>query len=141
MIKYDSDRNINIPYGLGNAPAAVVDYISAKYDLILFNNATKVSYFYTGKPDVGNGMYYELADFEPNDLPYGEYSYALIFNALADVSYTAKNSLLDTEVTYNGTTYLLKDLNPELGLLKYVDDSVDDTQYRDTDKTFYYKKK
>ena len=141
MITYDSNRKIDIPYGLGNAPAAVVDFVSGKYDLILFNNATKNTYIYKGIPDIGNGMYYELADFDAGDIPYGEYSYALIFNALSGVEYTAKDSLLGTEVTYNGVTYKLEELTPEVGLLKYVNDDEEEPVYRDKDTEFYYRKK
>lgn len=141
MIKYDRDRNISIPYGLGNAPAATLKLVSGRYDLILFNNATKKVYVFTGLTDVGTEMYYELSNFEPGDIPCGEYSYALIYNVLEGVEYTLKNSLLGTELTYNGTTYHLEDLTPETGLLKYLSDTEEDTQYRDTEKEFYYHKK
>lgn len=141
MITYDSDRKTDIPYGLGNAPAAVVGFVPGIYDLVLFNNATKNTYFYKGIPDIGNGMYYELADFDAGDIPYGEYSYALIYDALTGVEYTAKDSILDTEVSYNGTTYRLEELTPEVGLLKYVSDEGEEPVYRDRDTEFYYRKK
>lgn len=141
MIKYSRERIISIPYGLGNAPAAELALVSGRYDLILFNNATKAAYVFTGLTDIGTEMYYDLAGFEPGDIPYGEYSYALIYNVLRGVEYTLKNSLLGTEVTYNGVTYQLEDLTPELGLFKYLNDSVEEPEYRDTEKEFYYRKK
>lgn len=141
MVKYDRDRNISIPYGLGNAPAATLGLVSGRYDLVLFNNATKKAYVFTGLTDVGTELYYDLNNFDPGDIPCGEYGYALVFNILTGVEYTLKNSLLDTELTYNGTVYRLADLMPELGLLKYLGDTEENTQYRDTEKEFYYRKK
>lgn len=140
MIKYSSERIIAIPYGLGNAPAAKLELVPGRYDLILFNNATKKGYVFTGLTDIGTEMYYDLTGFDPGDIPYGEYGYALIYNVLRGVEYTLKNSLLGTEVTYNGVTYHLEELTPELGLLKYVNDSVEEPEYRDTEKEFYYRK-
>ena len=142
MINYDSERKLEIPYGLGNVPVAVAEYVPARYDLILFNNATKKTYIFEKVPDAGNGMYYELAGFDPGDIPTGEYSYALIYNALSGVQYTPKNSLLGTELTYNGRTYQLEELSPETGILKYIGEGVEDNaEYRDTEKEFYYRKK
>lgn len=111
------------------------------YDLFLFNNATKKTYIYTGLEDTGEKLYYEFDNFNPGDIPYGEYSYALIYNELAGVVYTPKNALLDIEARYNGETYTLRDLNPETGLLKYLNEDTEEPAYRDTDKEFYYRRK
>ena len=141
MIKYSSERILSVPYGLGNAPAAKLELVPGRYDLILFNNATKQAYLFRGLTDIGTEMYYDLAGFDPGEIPYGEYGYALIYNVLNGVEYTLKNSLLDSEVNYNGTVYRLEELTPELGLFKYINDNVEEPEYRDTEKEFYYRKK
>lgn len=113
------------------------------YDLILFNNATKKSYAYTGLTDTGEKLYYRFDNFDPGDIPSGEYSYALIFNELGILEYEFKNALLDTIIRFDGATYRLRDLAPELGLLKYLPegDEQEAPTYRDTEKEFYYRKK
>lgn len=111
------------------------------YDLFLFNNATKKTYIYTGLEDTGEKLYYEFDNFDPGDIPYGEYSYALIYNELAGVEYTPRNALLETEVAWQGNVYRLRDLNPETGLLKYLNEDTEEPAYRDTDKEFYYRRK
>lgn len=113
------------------------------YDLILFNNATKKAYAYTGLTDTGEKLYYRFDGFDPGDIPTGEYTYALIFNELGILQYEFKNSPMDTLIHFDGATYRLGDLSPEIGLLKYL--SEDNTEnapvYRDTEKEFYYRKK
>ena len=141
MIKYTNERIITVPFGLGNAPVSELKLVAGRYDLILFNNATKKGYVFTGLTDTGTEMYYDLNGFEPGDIPYGEYSYALIYNVLTGVEYTLKNSLLGTDITYNGITYHLEELTPEIGLFKYVNENVEEPEYRDTEKEFYYRKK
>jgi hypothetical protein len=114
------------------------------YDLILFNNATKKAYAYTSLDDTGEDRYYRFENFEIGDIPYGEYSYALFFNELGVLEYTFKNSLWGTTVTYDGQTYQLKDLSPEIGLLKYLPEGEDEEPqetYRDKDVEYYYRKK
>ena len=113
------------------------------YDLILFNNATKKAYLYTGLTDSGEKLYYRFDNFHPGDIPTGEYTYALIFNELTGVTYTFKNSLLDTLLTVDGTSYRLGDLSPEIGLLKYLPTGAEEepATYRDTNKEFYYRRK
>lgn len=112
------------------------------YDLILFNNATKKAYLYSGLEDSGEKPYYRFEDFDIGDVPGGEYNYALIWNELTGVTYTFKNAILDTIVSYDGQEYQLRDLNPELGLLRYVtEETGEQPTYRDTEKEYYYRKK
>lgn len=115
------------------------------YDLILFNNATKQTHVYTGLTDSGEKLYYEFDNFDAGDIPYGEYAYALIYNELSGVTYEPKNALLDTLVTYDGQTYRLGDLSPELGLLKYVPEESEEEEkapsYRDSNVEYYYRRK
>lgn len=113
------------------------------YDLILFNNATKKAYVYPSLKDTGEKLFYRFEDFNPGDIPYGEYQYALIFNELGILDYDFKNVLLDTLITFDGQTYQLRDLSPELGLLKYLPEGEDEDAptYRDTQQEFYYRRK
>ena len=113
------------------------------YDLILYNNATKKAYLYTPLRDTGEKLYYRFEDFDPGDIPYGEYEYALIFNELGILQYTFKNCLLDTLITFDGNTYRLGDLSPEIGLLKYLPEGDETPQetYRDTEREYFYRRK
>ena len=113
------------------------------YDLILFNNATKKAYLYSGLTDTGEKLYYRFENFIIGDIPYGEYEYALIYNELKGVEYTFKNTLLETLLEAYGITYRLADLSPELGLLKYLpeDNEEEAPVYRDTEKEYFYRRK
>lgn len=115
------------------------------YDLILFNNATKQCYVYPSMRDSGTEIYYRFTNVDLGDIPYGEYEYALIFNELGTIEYEFNNSLLGTLLHFEGETYRLTDLAPELGLLKYVpneEEAQEDAPvYRDTDTEYYYRRK
>lgn len=111
------------------------------YDLILFNNATKKAYLYQGLEDTGEKIYYEFDNFNIGEIPYGEYEYALIYNELTGVTYEFKNGLFETLIHYEGATYRLPDLNPELGLLKYAGEEKREDTYRDTDREFFYRRR
>lgn len=132
-------NDIEIPDGLGNFYGTEPGDI---FDLILFNLATKKAYLYRNLFDAGTPNAVQINRFDIGEVPTGEYEYALLKNTRGYLEYTFKNSLLDTVVSLDGTEYSLFDLNPDLGLLKYIgEDTGEEPEYRDTEKEFYYRKK
>lgn len=113
------------------------------YDLLLFNNATKHGYVYRNLYDSGEATYYQFNFFNFGDIPTGEYSYALI-PAVGYRVYAFKDNLLDTQIGGEGGIKL-KEYQPVVGLLKYVEQDWEERQkeptYRDTDKEFFYRRK
>lgn len=115
------------------------------YTLFLQNNATKKEYYFDGLDNIGNPLYFEFK-IDLDSLDGGEYTYALIFNERIDCEYELKDALLDTVIKTGEGNVILRDLEPELGLLRIVMDneSTEDVKpvYRDknTDFTYYRKK-
>ena len=132
-------KELTPPPGLGNFGDNTP---GGTYDLVLFNNATKQGYVYKNLYDAGTPMCVQINEFDIGDVPTGEYTYVLIRNDYGYVDYTLKNTPLDSVLLAGGQEYRLTDLNPEIGLFKYVgEDSENEPQYRDTDKEFYYRRK
>lgn len=115
------------------------------YDLLLMNNATKAGYVIRNLKDTGGETcftfnLFQLSSEEFGDIPFGEYTYALVGN-MGYREYDFKDNLLDTVAS----GHAIKNENPATGLFKYVDEAWVEKQneptYRDTDKEFYYRRK
>lgn len=84
------------------------------------------------------------ADFQnvdiPEDMPNGEYSYALLTPPSRNTKYTFKTDLWDTIVEWDEEEVQLRLLKPSTGLLR-VGKVEDKNTYKEKDnKTYYYKK-
>lgn len=112
-------------------------------DLILQNSSDKRIWLISGLTDVSTSeRYVQFDDVDlPEDMPDGEYYYALIINNRDDVAYEFKTDLLKTIVKTDEGDVLLKDLKPLVGLLR-VGQVKDNAIYQEREnKTYYYKKR
>lgn len=111
------------------------------YDLILQNNASKKEYLVSGLKDTGNWQAYVFEGFSmPEGAPYGEYYGALIWNGRSDVVYDFRDVLLDTVLRTGQGDVLLRDLRPEIFLLRYGEVEPANI-YREKDTEYVYYKK
>ena len=112
-------------------------------DLILQNSSDKRIWLISGLTDVSTSeRYVQFDDVDlPEDMPNGEYYYALIINNRDDVVYEFKTDLLKTIVKTDEGDVLLKDLKPLVGLLRvgYVKDNAIYPEREN--KIYYYKKR
>lgn len=113
----------------------------SKYDLLLQNNASKEHFIYSGLTDESQNRLYFKFDVVP-DCPDGEYTYVLVLNNRDDVIYEFKTPLLSTILLVEGEEIVLRDLQPETGLLiigdgKPINDNVYD-ESDDNNTIFYY---
>ena len=108
------------------------------YDLILQNNATKREYLFKGLVDKGNRLAHRFLDFDmPLDAPYGEYTGYLVYDGRSDVEYDFKDVVLESVVSTAVGSVRLRDLKPEVFLLKYVGGETEQ-EYRERDTRYYY---
>lgn len=111
------------------------------FDMIIQNNASKQEYVIQGLTDKGNPMAYLFEDFEmPEGAQNGEYYGVLIWNGRDDVEYELKDVLLDTILHTSVGDVLLRDLRPEMFLLKYGT-ITNEVLSLDGDKEFLYYRK
>lgn len=111
------------------------------FDIILQNSASKKEYLVSGLKDTGNWQAYVFEGFKmPDSAPFGEYYGALIWNGRDDVEYDFRDVLLDTVLHTGEGDVLLRDLRPEIFVLRYgqVEPAV---IYREKDTEFIYYKK
>lgn len=112
------------------------------YTLLLKNNATRSEYVIRGLADEGTDMIHFFKKFRmPQGAQQGEYTYALFFDeAVGFVNYDLNDNLLETVVTVNGTSIAVKHLNPEVGILSYVEDEEQGAYLVNNKENRYYKK-
>lgn len=116
------------------------------YTLILQNNSTKKEYYFDGLENhSGNALYLQF-NLDLDDFASGEYTYACFYNDREDCEYEFKDVLLDTLIKTGDGNVILRDLQPELGLLRIVgnNESIEASKpvYREKDTEFtYYKRK
>lgn len=112
---------------------------TAKYDLLLQNNASKQFFLFNGLTDTSeNRLYHRFEDLEM-DIPDGEYTYILLKNDRDDVEYEFKTPLGDTIVHADEQTILLKYLQAPTGLLRVGEEVPSVNTYDNNDKkTFFY---
>lgn len=108
------------------------------YDLIYQVNASKKNGVIQGLKDTGNRMAYIFKDFNfPDDVPYGEITGALIWNGRKDVTYEFKDVLLDSVLHTDEGDVTLRDLRPEVFLMRYGTVEAD-AIYADKNTEYYY---
>ena len=111
------------------------------YDLVIQNSASKKEYVISGLKDTGNYLSYVFEYFSmPEGAQTGEYYCALIWNGRDDVEYELKDVLLNTVLHTGQGDVLLKDLRPEIFLLRYGT-ITPDTLHLDGDREYIYYKR
>ena len=108
------------------------------FELFLQHSASKKEWIVSGLKDVGNPLAYIFKDIVlPEDLPNGEFYCALVWNGREDVEWEIKDVLLDTVAHTSAGDVKLRDLRPEIFLMRYgLVES--EAQFRETDKQYYY---
>lgn len=111
------------------------------FSLILQHTASRKEYVVNGLEDKGTPLSYVFQDFVmPEDAPEGEYQGYLIYNGRKDVEYELKDVVLDSILHTEDGDVKLKDLRPEIFLMRYgVPQSP--AVYRDNNTEYYYRKK
>lgn len=114
----------------------------AHFDLIFWNNSTKIAYLFPKKVDLGNDAYYNFRYLDFSDMPSGEYTYAIVRNEREDVEYVESeipaNTLIKTE---DGEVHL-RDLAYETGIMKLKGENAEtQPSYRDKKVEFHYYKR
>ena len=115
-----------------------------KYDILIFNNSTKKDYLFQNQEDSSNnGLYHTFENLDLSELPSGEYNYFTIRNDYGEaVEWQVSDVPLNSILKYDGKEFLLKDLLPEIGLLKIgTENTKDSSSYKKKDVEYYYKKK
>lgn len=110
------------------------------FDLILQNTASKQEYLIQHLKDTSDSwLQYVFDGFQmPEGAQYGEYIGALYRNYRNDCQYTLSDVITDTLIeTREGSVYV-RDLRPELFILKYVGGEGDGKAYMEENKSYYY---
>lgn len=114
------------------------------YDILIFNNSTKKDYLFQSQLDISNnGLYHTFENLDLSALPSGEYTVYTIRNDYGKaVEWQVSDVPLNSILTYDGKQFVLKDLLPEIGLLKIgTENTKDSSSYRKKDVEYYYRKK
>ena len=111
----------------------------SKYSLLLQNNTSKEFFSYDGLTDnADTKLFYE---FEVElDIPEGEYTYCVFVNDRTDVEYEFKTPLQETILHTEDGDVVLRDLQPETGLLR-VGSTIEKTNIYENNENntiFYY---
>ena len=111
-------------------------------DLILQNSSDKRIWLVSGLTNVSESeRYVQFSGVTfSEDMPNGEYHYALIINERDDTAYEFKTDLLETIIHTTDADVRLKDLKPLTGILR-VGEVKDANIYQEKEnKVYYYKK-
>lgn len=98
--------------------------MKARYLLFLWNNYSNQKYCFEVFNSACDPNQYVFQDFDrtiPADFPYGTYDYALLHCSIP-YSVDFRPCMLDTEITADGSTFTLRQLRPETGLLEFRPD-------------------
>ncbi len=112
------------------------------YTLLLKNNATRSEYVIRGLADEGTDMIHFFKKFRmPEGAQQGEYTYALFFDeVIGGIDYELNDNLLESVVTVGGVSIAVKHLNPEVGILRYVEDEEQGAYLVNNKENRYYQK-
>ena len=122
-------------------------YTTDHFILLLQNNYTREVITVDVYNESTDPLFYEFKQLNlPDSVIPGEYTYALVWDIL-DYEVFPSTDLLDTVIKVvdgHGETHelKLKDLNPEMGLLKFSNDNPDEPfvtiNYMETEDDHYY---
>ena len=114
------------------------------YDIYLYNNSEKEGKLFQGIEDTSsNPLYHSFKDLDLSELASGEYTCYTIRNDYGEaVKWQVSDVPLNSVLTYEGKEYFLKDLLPEVNLLKIgTENTKDNSTYRKTDVGYTYRKR
>ena len=114
------------------------------YDILIFNNSTKKDYLFQGQEDTSNNpLCHTFENLDLSGLPSGEYTCYTIRNDYGKaVEWEISDIPLKSILKYEGKQYILKDLLPEIVLLKIgTENTKDDSTYKKTDVRYTYRKR
>lgn len=114
------------------------------YDILIFNNSTKKDYLFQGKEDTSNNpMCHTFENLDLSGLPSGEYTTFTIRNDYGEaVEWEISDVPLKSILKYEGKQYVLKDLLPEISLLKLgVEETIDRSVYKAKNEEYAYRKR
>lgn len=107
------------------------------FTLILKNNTSnevKVYNNLSGKMTLTKVSFDKIIIDEPD----GEYEYLLFLNYRDDVDYIFYSKLLDSVVKIKNTYIPIKNLRPLIGMLKIVNNKIENSIYEDSYNLFFY---
>ena len=108
------------------------------YTLLLQNNGSKQEYIITGLTDTGNFLAYVFDGFEmPDGAGQGEYTGILFYDGREDTEYQLSDVLLNTICRTGEGNVCVRDLRPEIFLLKYSTPE-DRNEYRQNNNDYVY---
>lgn len=111
------------------------------YTLLLKNNAARAEYVIRGLIDEGSALLHLFKGFHmPEGAQEGEYTYALFTDDAKDPVYSLSDDLLGSTVTSDGKTIEVRHLNPEVGILSYVEREDAGTFMKNNQENRYYTK-
>lgn len=112
------------------------------YTLILQHNATRREWLITGLTDAcETHLAYVFKDFDmPEGAQEGEYTGVLFWDGRQDTQYELNDCLLDTVCHTEEGDVKVRDLRPEIFLMKYGAEPAQGT-YRKSDADYVYYKK
>lgn len=114
------------------------------YDILLFNNSTKKGYLFQAQEDMSStNLYHSFPNMDFSALTNGEYTSYVVRNEYGTaVTWDIQDVPLDSVLTYDGKQYKLMDLLPEITLVKFGADSIQDkSDYRNKDVQYFYRKR
>lgn len=107
------------------------------YTLLINDNFTNQIHEFTVQNISNNDLFYE---FDVNELfkklPAGEYNYYLFWNTYTDYKIEFSSDILDSKITANNQTFTLRDVKPETGILKILDEEIKQPTYIDSQKNY-----
>lgn len=111
------------------------------FDLILQNTASKQEYLIQGLTDTSDSwLVYVFENFQmPEGAEEGEYYGALYRNFRKDCEYELNDVITETLIHTNEGDVRVRDLRPELFLMKFGD-VVSQSKFREENKNYYYYK-
>lgn len=113
------------------------------YTIILQNNAERREFLLTGLKDTNETfMAYIFDDFDmPEDAPEGEYTGVLFWDGRKDVEYELNDVILDSICHTGEGDVKVRDLRPEIFLMKYGRGGLDENEYRKKNNDYIYYRK
>lgn len=115
-----------------------------KYDILIFNNSTKKDYLYQGQEDASTSpLYHTFENLDLSGLPSGEYTVYTVRNEYGtEVKWEISDVPLNSILEYDSKQYLLRDLKPEINLMKIGTEATEDkSEYKKTDVFYQYRKR
>lgn len=111
------------------------------YTLLLKNNATRSEYVVRGLEDEGTDMIHFFKGFSmPQGAQFGEYTYVLFLDSAEGVEYELRDDILESIATVGDVSIAVKHLNPEVGILAYVERGDNGKFLNNNTDNRYYKK-